>query len=251
MALTEILEKVDGPHLARRFSDGSIDNHLTNVEAAQTLLYSNATRTVSLPLTAEEEQFWGDGVPEQVSGNTKAELWEQVAYAFKAIEAGMTRSVALEFDYADIHDSRSVEQMETMTLQVALSLSRLITKLKEAGIWGHTLIAIYCTDGGRSPAANSSGNEGKNTVILAGGMIRGGDYGDVGVDGNDQDGHRYFYRAPSIANGSLEPSVTGNDNRLPGANVWRTVAKASGVPDSLLSQFPDVANAQSLDWLLK
>ena len=69
-------------------------------------------------------------------------------------------------------------------------------------------------------------------VILAGGMIRGGYYGDVGVAGNDGDGHSYFYKAPRIDNGQPGPSETGNKQRLPGKYIWRTVAKAlkSGVP---------------------
>src|SRR5262249_2627524 len=105
--------------------------------------------------------------------------------------------------------------------------------------------------GGRAPAANSSGNEGKNAIILAGGMIQGGYYGDTGVAGPDADGHLYNYRAPDVTTGALKPAVTDNSSRLPGKNVWRTVIKALEVPDELCDQFSDVAGAKPLSFLLR
>jgi arylsulfatase A-like enzyme len=83
-----------------------------------------------------------------------------------------------------------------------LPLVRLIESLKAAGLYENTLIAIYTLDGGRAPAANSSGGEGKSGLMLAGGMIQGGYYGDVGIAGDDGDGHVYSYSAPDPATGA-------------------------------------------------
>jgi len=250
-AMTEILAKVDPKFLERRkFSNVAITNHEQNIVEAKGLLFSGQTKVVSMPLTEEETAYWGAGVPDQVGVNIKAQIWEQVAWAYKLVSNDLCRAVSLEFDYVDVHDERKVEQMEVETLQASLSLARLIAKLKEAGIYDRTLIAVYCTDGGRAPAAGSQGNEGKNTVILAGGMIKGGYYGDVGVAGDDGDGHTYSYSAPRIDNGQPGAAATDGSGRLPGKYIWRTVAKALGVPDAEASQFPDVADAEPLSWLL-
>lgn len=250
-AMAEILAAVDPKFLERRrFSDLAITNHEQNVLEAEKLLYSGQTKLISLPLTEEEVAYWGTDIPDQVGVNIKAQIWEQVAWAYKLVSNDLCRSVALEFDYVDVHDQRTMGQMEVETKQASRALARLIAKLKEAGIYDRTLIAIYCTDGGRAPAAGSQGNEGKNTVILAGGMIKGGYYGDVGVAGDDGDGHSYSYAAPRLDNGQPGTSVTDSSNRLAGKHVWRTVAKALGIPDSEASQFPDVADGQALDWML-
>lgn len=250
-AMTEILAKVDPKFLERRkFSDVAITNHEQNIVEAKNLLYSGQTKVVSMPLTEEETAYWGSGVPDQVGVNIKAQIWEQVAWAYKLVSNDLCRAVALEFDYVDVHDQRTADQMQVETLQASLSLARLITKLKESGIYDRTLVAIYCTDGGRAPAAGSQGNEGKNTVILAGGMIRGGYYGDVGIAGDDGDGHVYSYSAPRVDNGQPMAAVTDGSGRLPGKYIWRTVAKALGIPDSEAGQFPDAADAAPLSWLL-
>jgi len=195
--------------------------------------------------------YWGQGVPAQACNpkQVKAQIWEQFAYAYKLVTNRLTASVALEFDYVDTHDSRDAEQLATETKQIALPLSRLIESLKKAGIYDRTLIAIYTTDGSRAPAANSSGYEGKNTVILAGGMIKGGYYGDLRVAGDDGDGHRYSYHAPDLDTGA--PNATGttkNDMRLPGSAIWRTVTKALRIPNAVAGKFPDVAGAKALDY---
>jgi hypothetical protein len=249
-AMAEILRAVDPKFLQRRrYSEAAVTNHEQNIEEARKLLYTNQTKLISLPLTPEEVDYWGAGIPDQVGQNIKAQIWEQVAWAFKLVSNDLCRAVALEFDYVDVHDQRTVGQMEVMTLQASKSLARLITKLKEAGIYDRTVVAVYCTDGGRAPAAGSQGNEGKNTVILAGGMIRGGYYGDVGIAGDDGDGHVYSYRAPRIEDGQPGPASTDNSGRLAGKYIWRTVNKALGVPDEEC-QFPDVADAAALPWLL-
>jgi hypothetical protein len=250
-AMAEILRAVDPKFLERRrFSDVAVTNHEQNIEEAKSLLYTGQTKVISLPLTEEENTYWGSDIPDQVGVNIKGQIWEQVAWAYKLVSNDLCRSVALEFDYVDVHDQRTVGQMEVETKQASRALARLIAKLKEAGIYDRTLIAIYCTDGGRAPAAGSQGNEGKNTVILAGGMIKGGYYGDVGIAGDDGDGHVYSYSTPRVDNGQPGGAVTDSSGRLPGKYIWRTVSKALGIPDAEASAFPDVADAQPLSWLL-
>jgi hypothetical protein len=253
--LATILGKIDRRFLAerRRHPKSVIDQHTANLAEAKGLLHSGATRTVSLPLTPEETAFWSEGVPEQQCdrGSVKAEIWEQVAFAEKVITSGLGRSIALEFDYVDIHDERTEFQMRTYAKQATYPLARLIDRLKAAGLYDRTLIAIYSADGGRSPAAGTSGNVGKNAVILAGGMIKGGYYGDVTIQGDDGDGHRYGYRAPDPVTGTPGPIEEGNGNRLAGSAIWRTVMKALEVPDALCNQFADVAGVQPLSWLLR
>jgi hypothetical protein len=87
--------------------------------------------------------------------------------------------------------------------------------------------------------------------MLAGGMITGGYYGDVGVAGDDGDGHVYSYSAPDPATGAPLGPVTDGSARLGSAHVWRTVMKALGIPDALAASFPDTAAGQPLDWLLR
>jgi hypothetical protein len=246
-----IVGKVDPKFLAaRRHPQKSVDGHTAAVEEAKNLLHSGMKKVVSLPLTAEEETFWKTGVPNG-PGGVKGQIWEQFAWAFKLVSNRLVSSVALEFDYVDTHDSRDAAQLAIETKQCAISLARLITKLKEAGIYDRTLIAIYTTDGSRSPAAGSSGDEGKNTIILAGGMIKGGYYGDIRVAGDDGNGHRYSFHAPDPVTGAPGMGYTNNDGRLPGSVVWRTVMKALRVPDDVCAKFPDVANAKPMPFLLR
>jgi hypothetical protein len=253
-AITRLLNRVDQRFLrSRRFTAAATDGHISNLTENQLLLYAGEPRVFDLPLTDEEMAAWSADVPAQAANpaEVKAQIWEQVAWATKILINGVSRSVALEFDYVDVHDMRTEGQMATMTAQVVLPLRRAIDALKAAGIWDRALIAIYTTDGGRAPAAGSQGNEGKNAALLAGGMIRGGYYGDVGVDGLEDDGHRYKYAAPNVADGTRGAFVTENDARLEGMHVWRTVMSALGVDDGLASSFPDVADAQVMGWLLR
>jgi len=252
--LTKVLAKVDGRFLSRRrFAGAALDAHAANLIEARGLLHSGQTRTINLALTPEETAYWSADVPPQACdpASVKAEIWEQVAFAHKILTSERSRSIALEFDYVDVHDSRTEEQMRTYAKQAALPLARLIAKLKESGHYARTLIAIYTTDGGRSPAAGSAGNEGKNTVIFAGGMIRGGYYGDVSVESDTDDGHRYAYHAPDPVTGAPGPGVTDNSGRLPGAALWRTAMRALQVPDALCEQFPDVRGVAPLGFMLR
>lgn len=246
------LSRFDRALLRRRgLSTQVFDNHATQLGEAAGALGRVTTSSFSLPLTAAERAEWSAGVPGKY-GRTTIDVWEQAAYAFKLINAGVTRSVALEVDIGDVHGERTAPQMRDQTAITVLPLVRLIEKLKAAGLYSRTLIVVSTADGGRAPASGSSGDEGKNGVILAGGMVKGGYYGDIQADSADGDGHRYRYRMPDLVTGAPDPTGTlGNDKRVPAANLWRTVMKAVAVPEATLNQFPSVASAAALPWLLR
>jgi hypothetical protein len=231
------------------YKTGAKTKHESNLEEAKILWHTGESRVVSMPLTEEEIAYWSAGVPDQVGDNLKANIWEQTAWAFKLISNDVTRSVSLEFDYLDVHDTRPDYVMYTMGLQAALPLTRLIESLKAAGIYEQTLIVVYSADGGRAPSGNSYGNEGKNTFVIAGRGVRGGYYGDVSVTANDGYGHQYGYHLPDEAGNPTAP-VTDNSNRYEGARSWRTVMKALDMPDDLCEEFPDVAGRSPLNFML-
>ena len=62
-----------------------------------------------------------------------------------------------------------VSVLQTQAHQSARPLARAIKYFKDIGVWHRTLIAIYTLDGSREPRANSYGDNGKGTVVLAGG----------------------------------------------------------------------------------
>ena len=212
---------------------------------------SSSLPVLDISLTAEEIAYWGEGVPAQRGETIKAQIWEQCAYAFKLIQADMVRTIALEFDFVDVHGSRSQDQMEVQGKQTSLPLTRLIESLKRAGLFERTLIAMYTTDGGRSPAADSYGSSGKNGAILAGGMIRGGYYGNITVDSTNERGHSYAYHRPDENGVAIEKGVTDNSGRVAGADLWVTVARALGMNESLYRNFPDTKEAKVLNYLLR
>ena len=217
---------------------------------------SNLLKRVDLPLldltlSEEEREFWGNGVPDQVSYSRNLNIWEQYAYAFKLIKADRVRSIALEFDYVDFHGNRAEREMVTQARQTAIPLARLINKLKEQGLFEHTLIAIYTTDGSRAPASQSVGNEGKNGFILAGGAVKGGYYGDIRTQGIEDTGHVYSYHRPDAQGLPVATGVINNENRVSGASCWRTVAKALGAQDKFIDRYADVTDHQSLDFMLR
>lgn len=263
-ALTEILRRVDSRFLGkRRYDETAITNHRTQITQAREVLHVREPRLVSVPLTPEEEAYWSAEVPNQMCTRSdeesfecgadavKGQIWEQCAWATKILTGGLTRTVALEFDYMDLHGFRPEIAVRTQARQLSYPLARMIEQFKAAGVWHRTLIAVYCADGSRSPAANSYGHQGKNTIILAGGMIRGGYYGDISVAGNTGDGHNYAYHIPDPVTGAPLEGRTGTDGRLSSAAVWRTVMKAAGVPDGLCASFSEVAGARPLDFLLR
>jgi hypothetical protein len=225
-------------------------NHETQVADSKRLLHRDTASLFSLALTDQERAEWSAGVPAKY-GRTTINVWEQAAYAFKLIAADVVRSVAMEVDIGDVHGERTAAQMRDQTLLMVLPLARLIEKLKAVGLYERTLLIISTADGGRAPASGSSGDEGKNGFVLAGGMVRGGYYGDIRNAGPDGDGQRYRYHMPDVATGQpIADGTTGNDRRLPAAPLWRTMAKALQIPDALASQFPDVTSARPMPWLI-
>lgn len=248
--LAEAMKRVDAEFLQRYgFADTAKDKHDSNLAEAVDRFYSaDNTQLVSLPLSRDEIAAWSPDVPDQVGNNIKAQIWEAMAWAGKLLTHGTTRSVAIEWDYLDVHESRDATVVSTMAKQFANPLARLIQRLKDAQIYDQTVIAVYSGDGGRSPAGNSYGNSGKNSLILCGRNVRGGYYGDVGVSGPLGNGHAYHYRLPDPATGALAPPILGND-RLNGAHAWRTVMKALEIPEADL-QYPDVVGYAPLDFML-
>lgn len=249
--LADVVRRVDGDFFGRYgFSDAAKTNHESNLAEAVGRFYSpDNNKVVSMPLTEEEAAFWSADVPDQVGDNIKAQIWEAVAWTEKLLVNDITRSVALEWDYLDVHETRGQDVVTTMALQFALPLARLIQRLKDAQIYDQTVIAVYSADGGRAPSANSYGNSGKNSLILCGRNVRGGYYGDVGVAGNAGDGHSYNYHVPDPVTGVPTAPVTDN-TRLNGAYAWRTVMKALEIPDATVAQYPDVAGYQPLNFML-
>jgi hypothetical protein len=289
--LARILGKVD-PALLRRqgYGQKAIDDHLLLLGEAKARLKPVAPMMpvpggpppmeTSVALTAEDEVYWKTGVPEQDSkgmtivpglktiqdGDTPRKVnfqgWEQYALAWKLIASGQARSVAIECEFIDWHDTRPEGNMKAYTYCTARPLARLINKLKGAGLYKNTLIAVYTTDGSRAPNANSSGDQGKNTVILAGGMLegKGGYYGDIGVASASGAGsacgagHSFVYKLPDLATGAPTGGMAmggAREPRIPGGTIYKTVMRLLGVPDSELAQWPEVASARALDFLLK
>lgn len=249
--LSDVMNRVDARFFERYgYSEMARTRHATNLGEAAGLWHTGEVKIVSMPLTEEERAYWSADVPDQVGDNKKANIWEQAAWAYKLLSNDVTRTVSLEFDYLDVHDTRGENVMTTMGRQCALPLARLIESFKAAGIWDRTTIAVFSTDGGRAPSANSYGNSGKNTLLLAGGNVAGGYYGDVGVAGNSGNGHNYNYRVPDPVTGTPQAPVTDNSNRLNGAYAWRTVMKSLQIPDEVVNQYPDVADYHPLRFML-
>jgi hypothetical protein len=270
--LTSILRRVDDRFFTQRgFATEYGANHVSQLAEARGLLHPAEPRVIELPLSAEEVDYWSPGVPNQQctegdrtaldceqsnSGSTKAQIWEQFAYASKLLTSGITRTIALEFDFMDLHGDGVRQEMvlRTQAQQCARPLARLITQLKDAGIYDRTLIAVYTLDGSRRPSANSYGNDGKGTLLLAGGMVQGGYYGDIEVTGDSGDGHQYGFRAPDPANGAPGELVTRWNEpglRTESAAAWKTVTTALGIPEDIADAFPDVQGAQPLRFMLR
>jgi hypothetical protein len=226
---------------------------------------------MTVPLTPAEEAYWKADVPEQKPNgltdymgiaqdadtltHVRFQIWEQFALAYKLIAGGFTRTVAGDCEFIDHHDSRPESNVRCQTLQMAPSLSRLIEKLKAANIYDRTVIALYTCDGSRAPAANSQGSDdmSKMSIVLCGGRIKGGYYGDITAGAKDGDGQAYEIHMPDPVTGLPVPtgSTKGSVGRVPGTVMWRTVAKAMGIPDTLCNQFPAVARAKAMDFLFR
>ncbi len=256
-AFVKLMKRVDERFLtARNVNAQTLASHLSNVDRTKNTLYEGAPKVISLPLTPMEESYWKAGVPkpEPRGGNVKAELWKQMAWASKLVTSGLLRTVALEFDYVDFHGVRDEGMVRSMAKQLCLPLSRLIEQLKAANIYNQTVIAVYTADGSREIRLDSTGDHGKNGVLLCGGKIKGGLYGDIRVAGDTSNGHKFSYHAPDEQTGIAKPEGaidTDNSKRTSGATIWRTVAKALEIPDDIAGQFSDVKNAKPLNFVFK
>ncbi|MEA2700787.1 MAG: hypothetical protein QOI66_5058 [Myxococcales bacterium] len=269
-----ILKRVDPTFLQRRrLPKSAVDDHGAEVTSAQKLLFDpNAGSVVggkvTIPLTPEEIAYWKEGVPEQNPNGTtnwpgikqdadsltavKFQPWQAWGIGYKLLTSGLTRSAAGEIEFIDQHETRPKANVDCYALMLAPCLARMIEKVKAAGIWDRTLIAMYTCDGSRSPAANSNGDQGENWVILAGGKVKGGYYGDIRVASTSAGGHTFSYHVPSLTTGVPDPTgVTNNDHRIPGEVIWKTVAKLMGASDSVLNQVPGMGTTPTLDFLIK
>lgn len=245
------LKRADGGFFARRgFNQAARDSHEAHLAAAQGKWY-HEPKIISLPFDEAETAYWQSGVPDQVGDNKKANIWEQAGWAFKLLSNDVTRTAALEFDYLDVHDTRNESVMKTMAAQSALPLARLIEQIKAIpGMWERTVIAIYSADGGRSPSANSYGNSGKSSFVLAGGMIKGGYFGDVRPSGNTSTGHTWDYFSPDDSGAPVVPVSGDGSGRVNGGRSWRTVMAALQIPNEAVLQYPDAAAHQPLGFML-
>ncbi|MBK9039360.1 MAG: DUF1501 domain-containing protein [Bdellovibrionales bacterium] len=254
--IASLLKKVDENFLASlKYGESAKINHGQQITGLGVDLKNRTNVTpINIALSPEEISFWSTGITDipRASYGPKAPLWEQTAYATKLIQNNVVKTIALEYCYIDVHDDRNETILRSQATQFAFPLARMIQQLKAAGKFDQTVIAIYTTDGSRSPASESYGTNSKNSVILAGGRIRGGYYGDVKVAGDLGNGHQFSYHKPNEANGvALAAGDTAGGGRTSGASVWKTVAKALGISSSLYNSYTDVQSAPSLDFLLR
>lgn len=276
--LVRMMKSVDTRLFKRRYSDAAFANHIAQLDETRHLLHIDNPKVVTVPLDPTEATYWGKDVPAQqcTEGDikvvecstdagqdatsavfSKAQIWEQFGYAAKILGSGVTRTAALEFDFMDLHGdgARPQKVLEVQGQQASKPLARMIKFMKDLGVWDRTLIAVYTLDGSRRPAANSYGNDGKGTMILAGGMIKGGYYGDIRVTKDLTDGHQYGFLPPDPTTGLPmgEPITSWGDRskRTPSADLWLTVMRALGVPDDLAKKFPDVQGGRAHSYMLK
>lgn len=250
--ISRLLGKVDESYLKRlRFDKSVSTEHGKEVSALEDLLIRQRQQVaIDINLSASERSYWSQGVSHMGHGANTAQIWEQCALATKIVANDLCKTVVLEFDHGDIHGPRNESQLRAQGTQIAYPLARMIEQLKAAGKFNQTLIAIYTTDGGRAPHSDSWGSEGKNGVILAGGRIKGGYYGDIRVANNSGDGHTWSYHAPT-SNGTPGTGSQYNYGRISGASVWKTVAKAMGVPSSYYSSLSELNGHAYLDFMLR
>ncbi|MEM7604099.1 MAG: hypothetical protein AAF411_01980 [Myxococcota bacterium] len=266
-ALLRLLGRTDARYFARRgVAGGARDDHQVQLDELRARLRVDMPIEIRLRLDEAETEFWSSGVPNQkctdgdrdirdcVEGRDtfKAQIWETVAYAFKAVASGATRTVSIEFDFRDLHNQRPEEAIRTQAQQAARPLARLIQRLKEVGLYDRTAIAIYTTDGSRGLKAGSYGNDGRNTVILAGGRVRGGYYGDIRL--TDEGGRNgVVFHPPDESGNPIEASYSfrSGEGRLESARIWRTVTAAAGIPQELCDEFSGVTGARPYSYMLR
>lgn len=252
--VTKLINRVDADFLKRhKYAPTATTDHFAQLQNLNVKLGKNGV-PLNLRLSDQEKQYWSSGVPAdgyETFGGSVAPIWEQTAYAAKLITSGVVRTVALEFCYSDVHGSRPEYSMLAQSKQFALPLARLIETLKAAGVYDRTIIAVYTTDGGRGAECESFGDHGKNAVVLAGGRIKGGYYGDIRILEDKGSYYNFSYHKPDSTGVTLPNGVTDNSGRVSGASIWKTVAKGLGIPSTIYNSYSDVQSAAELNYLLK
>ena len=255
--LVDLVKKLDTSFLKEiQLTQSKADGHLAALALAAKKNEGRLTKE-TLQLTADESKFWTSGIPGQFecAGDnadqcTEREgtmnIGEMFAYIAKMFQSGSFRSAAVDFDFHDVHTARTEAVLTNQGKQFGLSLSRLIQTLKDAGIYDKTVIALYTLDGSRSPKRNSTGDGSKNAVVLVGGGIKGGYYGDVSFKGRD-----VYYHRPDDNGNAVADGARDQNKRVPNADVYRTVTRAIGIPDDVVNQFPDAKNGKVLKYMLK
>lgn len=256
--ISQFLKRVDDRYLQRTLASLEREKHGANVDALGAL-FTNTTPppSLSLQLTAAEETYWKTGVGDQVicpgdDGNqcyAAAGRWhpsELFAFAGKLFLSQRIRSIAIDLDMHDVHTNRTRFMMDTQAAQSGRTLARLIQFLKNNNLWANTVIAMYTLDGSRGMQSYSTGENTKNAVVLAGGRIRGGYYGDIRFSNG-----QFFYHRPDDTGRPVATGTTGGSQRVPAADVYKTVLSAAGIPTNTLDGFADVRPGRVLSYMLK
>lgn len=257
--IARFLKRLDDSYLNRVLASATQKTqHGAKTDSLGGLLASPVAAPTNLNLSAAELAYWRQGIGEQVVcpgddassctvGTTKWHAGELFASATKLIQSGRVRTVGIDFDMTDIHTNRTPFVMYTQAQQSGMTLARMIQTLKASGHWQNTIIAMYTLDGSRSPLLSSTGEDSKNSILLAGGKIKGGYYGDIQVS----TAGTVTYRRPGDNGLPIAVGTTGREMRVPAADVYKTVLSAAGVPMSVLDSFPDVRPGKILSYMMK
>ncbi|MGE4130763.1 MAG: hypothetical protein AB7F86_03950 [Bdellovibrionales bacterium] len=255
--IAQFVKRLDDSYLQRVLAQAERTKQAARADAMGGLLAGSTPAPISLALSPTEEQMWKNGVTEQVicGGDdanqcvVQGNKWhpsELFAYAGKLFQSGQVRTVAIDFDLSDVHTNRTKFMMDTQAQQSGKTLARLINFLKANNLWANTVIAMYTLDGSRSMETNSTGQDSKNAVVLAGGKIRGGYYGDIRFTNNN-----FVYHRPDDNGNPVAGGTTGGGMRVPAADVYKTVMTAAGIPMSVLDGFADVKPGKILNYMLR
>jgi Protein of unknown function (DUF1501) len=287
--LAESLKKLDKRAFERAgFSDETINNHLNIFDRLRVrnqpqqavppapapggVLPPGPTgkRPINLAVSDAERAEWGTFVTRSsvrspiepyihFQDTPQAQPWEQFLIAFKLLAGGFTRSFACEIEWIDYHNGRPAEGSKLQARVVSAGLAHLIDNLKAAGMFQNTLVVVYTLDGSRSMRANVDGGNplGRNSVLLAGGAVKGGYFGDIRQIRGGGDPY-YAYSMPDPNTGAtVASSITDQgegqraQGRTSGKVIWRTVAEAMGIAPSDADRFTQLAGAKSLPFVLK
>ncbi len=256
-AMNGLLKRFDTNFLkGMKFSEAGGKSHVEHQDGffARAAL---GAKELKLTLSDEDKKYWGTDVPAESSSAPRMHLWEQAAIASKLIEVNAASTIAMEFSFDDLHGPRPKKEVTAQGEIIGKVLSRLIERLKETKVEGGTLfdqtmIMLNTTDGGRTPAVDSYGDSGKNSMILIGPMVKGGYYGDVKVAATNGNRHEYSYHKPNYKTGQTEANgARDNSNRIPGSIAYRTILTAMGAPVDMYKKFPDVGEGEHLSCMLK